>query len=768
MIIENDIQPRTRSPFIRLTLTGTMLACALPLFSTTAARATEQGSNKHNILFIILDDVGADQLNVSNPVGKALGTLPVTPTIDAIAAQGVNFTNCWAMSECSPSRVCFFTGRYPTRTGVGAPLVPEETLPQSQCSPFEWTTPTVLKAANYESVLFGKFHLAHNDFNPYGAANLVPNSIGFTNFNGTLLGAPPPIDVTLAGQLSADAETRYSCGFPVAGNGPAICACLSKGGADGGNECTPGVDALECLAAGGVPLVTPSGNPILDCNSPDAVAAAQLVANNWDVWNGYYVWPRTINLNGVAIPASNAETNNARAHADVDQADLAIEFINEQNNKKMGGNWMCTLAFSGDHDPWQQPPEAGVNTPWPITLPYGCGDQVGIDGATALAVERKVSDRIIESFDSQINRVLVQSGLAHLSTDGSLVIDAPDTLIVVIGDNGSFLNTVKFPFSPKRSKGTIYQTGVCVPLVMAGGPTVAPGRAVDSMVNCVDLFQLWGEVAGIDVQTAKPAGRQLDCFSMLPYLTTAEPAPIRTYNFAEFTQPHLKVEATGGPGTVAGPCLLANGSICTDTILATQEFCEGQGGTWMGIVPGEKGGYASCCELAAAVPAGDAITLILWPTQCTITNGRWKLVQKFAYGETEVTCPTAIDPTNPVHALEFYDLADCPFANQLFGRGIDNDGCNMLKNTGDPAIDLANRPAAMAAYEALNKQLLTLRPSLVPIIGDVTMDGNVDGADLIALLSFWNEPSVADFNNDAQTNGNDLAIMIGAWSTNTP
>ena len=255
---------------------------------------------------------------------------------------------------------------------------------------------------------------------------------------------------------------------------------------------------------------------------------------------------------------------------------------------------------------------------------------------------------------------------------------------------------------------------------------------------------------------------------MLPYLTTAEPAPIRTFNFAEFTQPHLMVEATGGPGTVAGPCLLANGSICTDTILATQEFCEGQGGTWMGIVPGEKGGYASCCELAAAVPAGDAITLILWPTQCTITNGRWKLVQKFAYGETEVTCPTAIDPTNPVHALEFYDLADCPFANQLFGRGIDNDGCNMLKNTGDPAIDLANRPAAMAAYEALNKQLLTLRPSLVPIIGDVTMDGNVDGADLIALLSFWNEPSVADFNNDAQTNGNDLAIMIGAWSTNTP
>jgi arylsulfatase A-like enzyme len=742
-----------------------MLACALPLLSTTAALATEQGSNKHNILFIILDDVGADQLNVSNPVGKALGTLPVTPTIDAIAAQGVNFTNCWAMSECSPSRVCFFTGRYPTRTGVGAPLVPGETLPQSQCSPFEWTTPKVLNAAGYESVLFGKFHLAHNDFNPYGAANLVPNSIGFTNFNGTLFGAPPPIDATLAGQLIA--ETRYSCGFPVEGNGPAICACLFKGGADGGNECTPGVDALECLAAGGVPLVTPSGDPILDCNSLEAVLAAHRVAQHWDCYNGYYVWPRTINLNGVAIPATSAETNYARAHADVDQADLAIEFINKQKNKKMGGNWMCTLAFSGDHDPWQQPPEAGVNTPWPIALPYGCGAQFNIPEGIALAVERQVSDRIIESLDSQINRVLVQSGLAHLATDGSLVIDAPDTLIVVIGDNGSFLNTVKFPFSPLRSKGTIYQTGVCVPLVMAGGPTVAPGRAVDSMVNCVDLFQLWGEVAGIDVQTAKPAGRQLDCSSMLPYLTTAEPAPIRTYNFAEFTQPHLMVEATGGPDAVAGPCLLAGGRICTDTILATQEFCEGQGGTWMGL-GGSHGEYASCCELAAASPDGDSINLILWPTQCTITNGRWKLVQKFAYGGTEVTCPTAIDFNNPVHALEFYDLADCPYADQLFGRGIDNDECNMLKNTGVPATDLAKRPDAMAAYEALNKQLETLRASLVPITGDVTMDGNVDGEDLVVLLGFWNKSSVADFNNDADTDSTDLAIMIGAWSPNTP
>jgi hypothetical protein len=92
----------------------------------------------------------------------------------------------------------------------------------------------------------------------------------------------------------------------------------------------------------------------------------------------------------------------------------------------------------------------------------------------------------------------------------------------------------------------------------------------------------------------------------------------------------------------------------------------------------------------------------------------------------------------------------------------------MLKNTGVPATDLAKRPDAMAAYEALNKQLETLRASLVPITGDVTMDGNVDGEDLVVLLGFWNKSSVADFNNDADTDSTDLAIMIGAWSPNTP
>ncbi len=261
--------------------------------AATVSPAPSVGSDRFNILFVILDDVGADQLRVSNPAALGLEAMPDTPTIDAIASQGVNFTNCWAMPECSPSRIGFFTGRYPSRTGVGTPLIPNQTLPQSQCSPFEMTTPRVLEQVGYDSALFGKFHLADEANNPAGYA--APESVGFRHFNGTLFGSPPPIDTTLAGQLREADVPLYSCGFPVDAetNLPAICACAYPDG-----TCLDAVDALECLASGGVSLVDKQGVPIVRCEDIDPRNHNSV---DWDLWNGSYVWPRTINIDGAAI-----------------------------------------------------------------------------------------------------------------------------------------------------------------------------------------------------------------------------------------------------------------------------------------------------------------------------------------------------------------------------------------------------------------------------------------------------------------------------------
>jgi hypothetical protein len=52
---------------------------------------------------------------------------------------------------------------------------------------------------------------------------------------------------------------------------------------------------------------------------------------------------------------------------------------------------------------------------------------------------------------------------------------------------------------------------------------------------------------------------------------------------------------------------------------------------------------------------------------------------------------------------------------------------------------------------------------MTPCLGDLTLDGEVNQADLAALLEFWGGPSVGDLNNDAETNALDLAMLVAAW-----
>jgi arylsulfatase A-like enzyme len=692
-----------------------LLAGAAPSATPMAgAAAAQTGSSPTNILFIILDDVGGDQLSITNPSNPALAR---TPTIEAVASQGVNFTNCWAMPECSPSRVSFFTGRFPARTGVGSPLT-QTTLAQSQCSPFEVTAPRLLAQAGYASALFGKFHLAQNEENPYGLG--APASVGFTHFNGTLLGGPPFIDETVFGQITEPGAVA-SCGYPVAGNAPAICACAFED-----EPCEEGIDAVDCLTAGGVPL---TGSPIPTC---DADAIARI---NWSKTSGNYAWPRTVNQGGAAF-----QEIPARVYADTDQAELATAFILE--HRAAGTPWMCSLSFTGDHDPWQQPPAELLppGTQWPQDLPYACDVEPGIDSAGLQ--QRLLSDWTIESMDRQIRRVLLSTGLASIGPKG-LTINAPDTLIVIIGDNGSFLTTVKAPFNPVRAKATAYQTGIVVPLVISGGPVVAPGRAVDAMVNVVDLFELWGEAAGLDVREAMPGTRQLDSFPMMPYLRNPVQEPLRQFNYSEYREPYQAEPCY--------PCLftLPGEATCTDSILTTQQLCESQGGVWYGpggVVTGAP--QDTCCELFQALdePAGFAV---VYSTQQAITDGRYKLI-----ANTLESCSVPIPGTA---AYEFYDLSQCPFATELFGRGIDNPGANLL-TSGTPLS-----PEQSAALDSLSAELDALNTDMAPCLGDVNLNGVVGGADLGAMLSFWGGPSVADLNNDALTDGADLEILIGAW-----
>src|SRR5258707_14047751 len=100
-------------------------------------------------------DVGIDKMTIFGYGGV---TPPLTPNINAIARAGVRFRNVWSMPEWSPSRAVFFEGRFPLRTNIQSAILSDD-LANSQVSPFEVTTPEILRTKNDTSGLFGKFHL---------------------------------------------------------------------------------------------------------------------------------------------------------------------------------------------------------------------------------------------------------------------------------------------------------------------------------------------------------------------------------------------------------------------------------------------------------------------------------------------------------------------------------------------------------------------------------------------------------------------------------
>ena len=244
------------------------------------AHTARKANATPNILFFVMDDVGIDQMKL---FGYGGGTPASTPNIDAIAGVGVKFRNTWSMPECSPSRAVFFEGRFPLRTNVNNAILDDD-LANSQVSPFESTTPKVLKSANYLSGLFGKFHLAAETYNPFGAG--TPHSLGWDYFDGFLQGAPSPLDTTIGGQFSASGSP-FTCGFVTNAD---------HGGADSGscrfadNTCTAIVKdqnhptpGRSCMEMGGLFVPNQSCSYV----SPKTL--------NFGMANGYYVWNRVFN-----------------------------------------------------------------------------------------------------------------------------------------------------------------------------------------------------------------------------------------------------------------------------------------------------------------------------------------------------------------------------------------------------------------------------------------------------------------------------------------
>ena len=113
-----------------------------------------------NVLLIVLDDVGTDRLELFDTPHAPEHAFARAPTLEALADQGVRFTNFYVNPLCGTTRACLQTGRYALRHGIG--MLASDFALQS-C---ELTLAELLKlgfaspGAAYRSGAFGKWHLA--------------------------------------------------------------------------------------------------------------------------------------------------------------------------------------------------------------------------------------------------------------------------------------------------------------------------------------------------------------------------------------------------------------------------------------------------------------------------------------------------------------------------------------------------------------------------------------------------------------------------------
>lgn len=158
-----------------------------------------------NVLVVVLDDVGFAQLG-------CYGSDIETPTLDGLAAGGLQYTNFHTTALCSPTRACVLTGRNHHTAGMGRVIDLATGFPgyDAYLPPSCGTLPEILTPHGYAAYAVGKWHLTPEHEHHLGASRRRwPLGKGFerwygyfdgetSQFGPTLLSdnhcVPPPAD----------------------------------------------------------------------------------------------------------------------------------------------------------------------------------------------------------------------------------------------------------------------------------------------------------------------------------------------------------------------------------------------------------------------------------------------------------------------------------------------------------------------------------------------------------------------------------------------
>lgn len=160
-----------------------MLRFSALVFSTLLIGLGFTGAaERPNIIIILSDDMGYSDIGCYGGEIK-------TPNLDALAANGLRFTQFYNTARCCPTRASLLTGLYPHQAGVGH-MTGNYGIPQYQgyLNKECLTIAEALKPAGYRSYMTGKWHVTPK-IKPTDAKDNWPRQRGFDKFFGTIHGA---------------------------------------------------------------------------------------------------------------------------------------------------------------------------------------------------------------------------------------------------------------------------------------------------------------------------------------------------------------------------------------------------------------------------------------------------------------------------------------------------------------------------------------------------------------------------------------------------
>jgi len=146
-----------------------------------------------NVVIVLLDDVGFG-------AAATFGGPAATPTLEALASDGLRYNRFHTTAICSPTRAALLTGRNPHATGIGAVMNVADARPgySGFHAKDTATIAEILRQHGYSTAAFGKWHQTPDwEASQSGPFDRWPTGEGFEKFYGFQGGETDQFEPTL-------------------------------------------------------------------------------------------------------------------------------------------------------------------------------------------------------------------------------------------------------------------------------------------------------------------------------------------------------------------------------------------------------------------------------------------------------------------------------------------------------------------------------------------------------------------------------------------